>query len=395
VTEDVVARAAIAEPTAIVHDWFQGMHGSERVVEAMRSGLFPPDNGPDIFTFAAAHELLPPELSRRIRRESRLARLPGVRQRGHGQGRWRYLLPYMPYYFRSLDLDRYDVVISSSHACAVNVRPREDALHVCYCYTPMRYAWLPATEGQRVRGVSRLGLNAFRGHLRRVDLAASRRPHAYAAISEAVRDRIRRFYGRDAAVIHPPVEVAEFDAAVEKERGRFLWVHRLVPYKHPELVVEAFRDLPYRLTMVGVGPLEEKLRANLPSNVKLLGWVSREELARLYGRAQGFVHIGEEDFGITMVEALAAGTPVVALNAGGARDIVRDGLDGVLIQRPELDELRQAVRTLADREWEPAALAERARSFSSDRFVERLREWLDDASRSARGRPLSDGGARA
>jgi len=158
--------------------------------------------------------------------------------------------------------------------------------------------------------------------------------------------------------------VAEFDAAVEKEPGRFLWVDRLVPYKHPELVAEAFRGLPYGVTMVGVGPLEEKLRANLPPNVELLGWVSREELARLYGRAQGFngraqgfVHIGEEDFGITMVEALTAGTPVVALNAGGARDIVRDSLDGVLIQRAELHELRQAVRTLADREWDPAALA--------------------------------------
>jgi glycosyltransferase involved in cell wall biosynthesis len=259
----------------------------------------------------------------------------------------------------------------------------------------MRYAWLPDTERQRVGGLGRLGLDAFRGHLRRIDLAASRRPHAYAAISEAIRDRIQRFYGRDAVVIHPPVEIGEFDAAVEKEPGRFLWVHRLVPYKHPELVAEAFRGLPYQLTMVGVGPLEEKLRANLPPNVELLGWVSREELARLYSRAEGFVHIGEEDFGITMVEALAAGTPVVALNAGGARDIVRDGVDGILIEHAELDELRQAVRSLADREWDPAALVVRARSFSSERFVERLREWIDDASRTVRGRPLDDGGAGA
>ena len=135
--------------------------------------------------------------------------------------------------------------------------------------------------------------------------------------------------------IHPPVDVGDFDPGLEKEPGHFLWVHRLVPYKHPELVAEAFRDLPYRLTMVGVGPLERSLRRNLPPNVELRGWVEREELARLYGRASGFIHVGEEDFGITMVEALAAGAPVVALDAGGARDIVRNGVDGVLIEDAE------------------------------------------------------------
>ncbi len=128
---------------AIVHDWFQGYHGSERVVEAMRTGLFPAEASPDVLTFHAAHELLPPGLSSAIVQESRLASLPGIRQRGHDPGRWRYLLPYMPRYFAQLDLSPYDLVISSSHACAAMVRPRPEALHVCYCHTPMRYAWTP------------------------------------------------------------------------------------------------------------------------------------------------------------------------------------------------------------------------------------------------------------
>jgi glycosyltransferase involved in cell wall biosynthesis len=378
----------VDEPTAIVHDWFQGMHGSERVVEALRTGLFPPDHAPDILTFLAMRELVPPELAERIVRESRLTTVPGLRQVGYGRGRWRYLLPYMPHYFASLDLTAYDLVISSSHACAVNVRPRPDALHVCYCHTPMRYAWLPETEGRRVDGLAGVGLRALRGYLQRVDLAASRRPYAYAANSEAVRRRIRRFYGRDATVIHPPVEVDEFDPTGEKEEGHFLWVQRLVSYKRPELVAETFRDLPYRLTMVGVGPLEGRLRASLPPNVELRGWVSREELRGLYERASGFIHVGEEDFGIAMVEALAAGTPVIALDAGGAVDIVRDGVDGVLIEQPERSFLREAVRRVAASAWDPAALHAHALEFSHERFLERMNAWLEECSQQARGRGI-------
>ena len=376
------------EPTAIAHDWFQGMHGSERVVDALRSGLFGGDREPDIFTFAAARGVLPDELARRIVRESRLANVPGMRQVGREAGRWSYLLPYMPHYFASLDLSPYDVVIASSHACAINVRPRADALFVCYSHTPMRYAWLPETDTGPVNALSGLGLRLFRGYLRRRDLAASRRPDAFAANSTAVRDRIRRFYGREAAVIHPPVDVDELDATLEKEPGHFLWVHRLVPYKQPELVMEAFRDLPYRLTMVGVGPLEARLRRRLPGNVQLLPWVSRLELAELFARASGFVQVAEEDFGISTVEALASGTPVVALDAGGARDIVRPGVDGVLIPKAEPAALKEGIQAIATGSWDGETLRGRALEFSTERFLERMRSWLDEASTAARGRPI-------
>jgi glycosyltransferase involved in cell wall biosynthesis len=350
---------------AIVHDWFQGYHGAERTVEAIRADVL---NEADVFTFQAARELLPPELAGAIVRESRLAGLPGIRQRGRDPGRWRYLLPLMPGYFRRLPLAEYDVVVATSHAFAVQARPRPDAAFLCYCFTPLRYAWLPETD----RRLPPL----FRDRLRRLDLQASRRPDAYAAISTAVRDRIRRFYGRDADVIHPPVEVDELSPAASRDPERFLWVHRLVAYKRPEVVVEAFRGLPYRLTMVGVGPLEDRLRRDLPANVQLLPWLPREELAKLYARCAGFLHVGEEDFGITMVEALAAGTPVVALAAGGALDIVRDGVDGVLVERAEPDAVRAAVQRLAAERWDPQALAARAREFSRERFVSRLRERL-------------------
>jgi glycosyltransferase involved in cell wall biosynthesis len=378
--------------TAIVHDWFQGFHGAERVVETMRSGLFADGNEPDVFTFHAARELLPAGLANAIVQESRIGRLPGVRQRGHDPGRWRFLLAYMPTYFRSLKLEQYDLVIASSHACAVHARPRDDAVHVCYCYTPMRYAWTPRTDFDRVRGVKGAALRAIADRLRRLDLEASQRPHAYLAISSAVRDRIRRFYGRDAVVVHPPVDVTEMNPRAEKDPQRFLWVHRLVAYKRPEIVVEAFRRLPFRLTMVGVGPLEERLRSIKPPNVELLGWLPRADLVRLYERSAGFIHVGEEDFGISMVEALAAGTPVLALDRGGARDIVRHGREGLLIERADPAAVREGVIAVARREWDRRTLAARAREFRREAFLERFTAAVDEAR--ARAAPAGRAGRR-
>jgi glycosyltransferase involved in cell wall biosynthesis len=369
---------------AIVHDWFQGYHGSERVVDVMRSELFAAAAPPDLFTYVAARDRIPPALADSIVHESALARLPGLRPGTGGGGRWRYLLPLMPSYFKGLDLDPYDIVIASSHACAVQARPRKGAVYVCYCHTPMRYVWLPDVEDSRVTGARRLPLRLLGRWLRRSDLAASARPDLYIANSQAVRERIRRFYGRDAAVIHPPVDVDEFSSTAEKEPDHFLWVHRLVSYKRPELVVEAFEDLPFRLTMVGVGPLEASIRRRLPPNVELRQWVERDELVALFARSAGFIHVGEEDFGISMVEALASATPVIALARGGALDIVRDGIDGVLIHSPEVDHLRAAVRRVAEHSWDDATLVARAQEFSRDRFVERMRTQLNKLTATRR-----------
>ena len=322
--------------TALVHDWFQGFHGSERTVAAMF----------DVF-----------------------ARDPG---------RWRWLLPYMPYYFDHLDLDGYELVLSSSHACAAGVRTAPETIHACYCHTPMRYVWMPEQERNRVTGIKGAALRALRGRLRRLDRRASERPDVYLANSTEVADRIKRFYGREAVVVPPPVAVDDFPRDVPRDPTRFLWVHRLVAYKRPLEVAEAFRELPdLRLTMVGLGPLEAELRARLPSNVELLGWVSRERLAELFAGAAGFIHVGEEDFGISMVEALAAGTPVLGADAGGARDIVRPERDGVLISDPaDPVRIRAGVRELARRDWDAGALRESAQRFSEERFRARLAEVL-------------------
>lgn len=371
---------------AVVHDWFQGFHGSERVVKVMADDVFAEASAVDIYTFAAADDVIPDSLSRRIVQTSRLSALPGLRQRGHDRGRWRGLLPLMPRYFRQLDLAGYDIVVASSHSCAIHARPAADAVHVCYAYTPMRYAWLSDVDHGRASGVQGLALGAIAGHLRRVDYRAAQRVGSFVTLSTAVAERIRRFYGREAEVISPPVDVDDFAISAERERGRFLWAHRMVPYKHPLEVMEAFRGLDANLTMIGVGPLHERVKHQAPANVDVHGWLDRDVFADQYARATAFIHIGEEDFGITIVEALAAGLPVIALNRGGATDIVRPGIDGVLIEHPTAEELRRALQEVNDRSWDPRLLRERSNDFSRARFVRRFREHLAgliEASRSS------------
>lgn len=357
---------------AVIHDWFQGFHGAERVVEAITEDVFAAADAVDVFCFSATDEVIPPHLAARIVRRSRLSRLPGIRQRGHRTGRWRVFLPVMPRYFRSLDLSGYDVVVASSHACALQARPPAGAVHVCYSHTPMRYAWLTDVDRDRVPGLQGTALGLMRGRLRASDYAAAQRVGSFVANSSAVAERISSLYGRPARVIHPPVDVADFAIAAHREPGHVLWAHRMVAYKHPLEVMEAFRGLPGRLSMVGVGPLHAEVAARAPANVDVHGWLEREAFVDLYARASAFIHIGEEDFGITMVEALAAGLPVIALNRGGARDIIRPGLDGVLVEEATVPALRRALEEVAATSWSPEALRRRAHDFSRARFVERF-----------------------
>jgi glycosyltransferase involved in cell wall biosynthesis len=355
---------------AVAHEWLVRYAGSERCVEEMLEA-FP---GADLLTTVVERDAVPASL--RGARASFLQHVPG--SRSHHE----WFLPLMPISWRFASVPpEVDVVISSSHACAKAVRVPAGAAHLCYCHTPMRYAWDFRAERRRfpalLRPVARAGLAWFREW----DRSTAERVHRFVANSHAVADRIRRFYGREAQVIHPPVRTDFFTPG--GERGdEFLYVGRLVSYKRADLVVQAFAGLPYRLAVVGDGHLSDRLRASAPANVRFVDGLDDAGLRDLYRSARALVYPAEEDFGIVMAEAQACGTPVVALAAGGALDIVEPEETGWLLAGQRVDELRAAIERAAATDLDPAAIRHRAERFSAGRFRSELRASVEELVQS-------------
>jgi glycosyltransferase involved in cell wall biosynthesis len=345
---------------AIAQEWIVKRGGSERCVEAMRSA-FP---GATVLT-----TLLDPDAVPLLRdaRTSFLQRIPGAVK--HHE----WLLPLMPLAWKTMAVPDADLVISSSHSCAKAVRVPEGVPHLCYCHTPMRYAWDFESERKRfplpIRPLARQGMRVFRAWDRRSAAGVTE----FIANSSAVAGRIERFYGRSAEVIHPPVRTDYFTPGGERGDD-FLYVGRLVSYKRADLVVDAFSGLPYRLRVVGTGHLEKELRARAGPNVTFLGEVDDEELRDLYRSARALVFPANEDFGIAMAEAQACGTPVISLREGGAADIVASGETGWLIERGRIEDVRQAIRRAADEVLDPSVIRARAERFSEARFVGEIRD---------------------
>ena len=351
---------------AIAHEWLVAYAGSERCVEEMLT-CFPDAR---LLTSLVQSSTVPAPLRRA--EGSFLQRLPGA---------WRHhqwLLPLMPLAWRlRAPITDVDAVISSSHACAKAVRAAPSIPHLCYCYTPMRYAWDFQAEQQRIvpvlRPAARLGMRWFRRWDRRTAQGVTR----FLAISRAVAHRLELHYGRRADVVHPPVRTTFFTPAGPKD-DFFLYVGRLVSYKRPDLVVEAFADLPHPLVVVGTGHLLPQLMRRATPNVTFKTGVGDEELRSLYRSARALVYPGEEDFGIVMAEAQACGTPVIALARGGAPDIVEHGRTGYLIERQEVAPLREAIRRAAVDEMDASDLRASAERFSAATFRGRIVEAVDE-----------------
>jgi glycosyltransferase involved in cell wall biosynthesis len=244
----------------------------------------------------------------------------------------------------------------------------------------MRYAWYFDAERGRLPRPLQPVAGAAMGWFRHWDVATSRRVTRFVANSTAVADRIRAFYGRDADVVHPPVET-DFFTQADVERDGFLYVGRLVSYKRPDLVVEAFRGLPHRLTVLGAGHQLETLRRDAPPNVRFVESATDAELRDLYRSSLALVYPGVEDFGIVMAEALACGTPVIAAAAGGATDIVEPGVSGWLLDDPGVESIRGAVEEASGSPFDAAAIAESAARFSPARFRREMREIVDSELR--------------
>jgi glycosyltransferase involved in cell wall biosynthesis len=361
----------------IAHEWLVRYGGSERCVEEMCKE-FP---GATVLTSVIKPEALPDILQ--AARPSLLQILPGATK--HHE----WLLPLMPLAWSlRRPIRDVDAVISSSHACAKAVRFHPGAPHLCYCHTPMRYAWNFEEEAARLPTVLRpVGRVAMKS-LKRWDRRSARRVTRFVANSNAVAERIRRSYGRTAQVIHPPVRTDFFTPGGERE-DFFLYVGRFVSYKRPDLVIEAFADLPFPLVVVGRGQLEERLKSRASSNVRFVGMVNDKELRTLYRRARALVYPANEDFGIVIAEAQACGTPVIALAAGGALDIVDPGLTGWLVARQTVGDVQEAVRRAAVADLSSAVIRLRAERFSRKRFRSEIRAAVE--SMLAEGPSLSEG----
>jgi glycosyltransferase involved in cell wall biosynthesis len=350
-------RAAASLRVAIAHEWLVAYAGSERCVAEMLE-VFP---DAQVLTTLVEPESVPESL--RGARPSALQRLPGAT--GHHE----WLVPLMPLAWRLRgEVHDVDLVISSSHACAKGVRIEQGIPHLCYCHTPMRYAWDFDEERERfpraIRPLARAGMGWFR----RWDRRTAQRVTRFLANSAAVAGRIEQSFGRSAQVVPPPVRTDFFTPGGERGED-FLFVGRFVGYKRPDLVVRAFAQLPeHRLLVVGDGPLRPSLEAAAPSNVTFLGGVDDERLRDLYRSARALVYPAEEDFGIAMAEAQACGAPVIGLAAGGALDIVEPEETGWLIPDRSLGEIRSAVRRAAGEELDTARIAARAQRFSAERF---------------------------
>jgi len=358
--------------TALIHDWLTGMRGGERVLEGL-CALYP---GADIFTLYHRRGSVSAAIECHRITSSFIQRLPLA-------GRYyRQYLPFFPLAIEQFNLDAYELVISSSHCAAKAVVTAGRARHLCYCHSPMRYAWDqfdvyfgPARTG---RVASRWVYRPIMARLARWDAATASRVHRFVANSSHVAARIGRYYNRVATIVYPPVDTVFFHPADVTPGRHFLIVSALVPYKRIELAMAACERVGAPLRIVGDGPDRERLEARAGRTVEFLGRVSDEAVREEYRRALAVVLPGEEDFGIVPVEAQACGRPVVALARGGALETVTDGENGVLFDEPEIGALAAALDRAARQRFDPVAIRAHAQRFAREHHTQRMREVIDE-----------------
>ncbi len=372
---DRPAVSPLAGRISLVHDYLLVMRGAERTFAAIA----------DLYADAPIFTLLHDERGTGGRFGRRSVTTSPVQRLGLDQSSFRRLLALYPLAVGRLKLPQCDVVLSSSSAFAHGVRIPEGAVHVCYCYTPFRYAW--DEERYALREISPPLRPLLRRQLRRMrhwDLAASRRVDAYVAISALGSERIRRHYAREAPVIHPPVETHRF--APGNPGDALLIVSELLRHKRLHLALEAARRARAPIQVVGAGPHYAALRDAYPE-AEFLGRASDADLAELYAGARAVLMPGMEEFGITAVEAQAAGRPVIAAAAGGALETVLDGRTGRLARLDDVDSFVRAIQGIDELDFDPADAVHNAERFSVAAFERRLSTFVSGVLADRRERP--------
>jgi glycosyltransferase involved in cell wall biosynthesis len=301
---------------AIIHDWLTGMRGGEKCLEVFCK-LYP---SADLFTLLHIPGSVSPVIESHPIHTSFIQNLPFVKSQ------YRYYLPLMPFAIERFNFTGYDLILSSSHCVAKGVKPGANSLHICYCHTPMRYIWDQFDQyfGRRDTSglISTTVMRLLRPWLQHWDVRTSRRVNYFIANSHHVKKRINNYYRQDATVIHPPVDSELFKPSDEERSDYFLIVSAFAPYKRVDLAVDAFNKLGYPLVIIGEGQDAEPLRRMAGPNIRFEGWLDDSAIRAHYARCRAFVFCGEEDFGITFLEAQAMGRPVIALGRGGALEAV-------------------------------------------------------------------------
>jgi glycosyltransferase involved in cell wall biosynthesis len=350
---------------AIVHDWLTGMRGGEKALEVVCE-RFP---NAEIFTLVHVRGSVSPTIERLRIHTSFVQRLPRVKKL------YRHYLPLFPTAIEQFSFDGFDRILSLSHCCAKSVVHPARVPHLCYCLTPMRYAW---DQFEAYFGAARIGrwssaaMRPVMARLARWDRDTAGRADRYVAISHYVAGRIGRYYNRQATVVYPPVDTDFFHPDATTPERFALIVSALVPYKRVDVAIAACARAGVPLTIVGDGPERAALERDAPASTRFLGRVSDDEIRALYRRAAVALLPGEEDFGIVPLEAQACGRPVVALGRGGAVETVKHGETGLLVDELSAEAFADAIVDAVDRRFDASAIRRHAEQFGRSRFGDEI-----------------------
>ena len=362
--------------TAIVHDWFAGYAGSERCVESF-TNLYPEADVFVLFNFLTDEE-------QKIVVKNKKPHTSFIQNLPFARSNHRKYLPLFPYAIEQFDLSEYDLIISSSHAVAKGVLTNQNQLHICYCHTPIRYAWdlthQYLKESKLTSGIKGAFAKWVLHYIRMWDISVANRPDFFIANSGYIAKRIKKIYNRESFVINPPVDLTNFECSAGKD-DFYLTASRFVPYKRMDVIAEAFSKMPdKKLVIVGSGPDEEKIKEKSGSNIEFAGYLNGERYKDYMMRAKGFVFAAEEDFGIVVIEALASGTPVIALNKGGTAETVQNGINGVHFSEQSVESIKEAVERFEKTRsgFDSIKIAENTKQYDRKIFEEKVRKFVDE-----------------
>ncbi|MDR3610939.1 MAG: glycosyltransferase family 4 protein [Ignavibacteriaceae bacterium] len=364
--------------TAIIHEWLVNYAGSERCVESF-TNIWPES---PVFTLVDYLN----EEERKIILKGRKANTSFIQKLPFSKTQHRKYLPLFPLAIEQFDLSEFDIVLSSSHAVAKGALTNSYQLHICYCYTPMRYAWdlyhSYLKEAGLQSGISGLAARMILYKLRTWDIISSNRVDHFIAISNHISKRIKKTYNRDSIVIYPPVDVHLFECKSEKD-DFYLTASRLVPYKRIDIIVDAFSAMPDRkLVVIGDGPEMKKIKFKAGKNIEILGYQDFASLKSYMQRAKAFIFAAEEDFGIIVVESMACGTPVIAFNKGGASETVNNSNLGILFNEQTPESIKDAVikfESIQDK-FNPAVINAHSIQFGRNIFEEKIAKFINEKS---------------